>query len=253
VLRGPILGLLAGICLMGIPRLLAEVPAQYSDIPLACFLAGAVLFAVLDRPIVSGAMAGSAAWTKDEGLLFLAILVAAVALLKRRNLLRTCYGAAPVGALALIFKLVIARETHTMVYHAQSSLSQKLFDFSRYQTIGSAMGQEIFTWNVGWYHPLLPLAILLAALRIDRRHLSDALFCAAITFTLLLGYFGAYVITPADLQWHIGSSLTRLFVQLSPLLLISVFATMRAPEPAVVAATVPPNPGLHRKAQRQSE
>jgi len=82
-LRGAVPGVLAGLCLMGVPAVLTEVPSQYADVPLACFMAGAALFALLDCPAMAGVLAGFAAWTKDEGLLFLAILFAAIAVLKR--------------------------------------------------------------------------------------------------------------------------------------------------------------------------
>lgn len=249
-LRGPVIGLLAGVCLMGIPALLTEVPAQYGDVPLACFMADAVLFALLDRPVISGALAGCAAWTKDEGLLFLAVLFAALTVLQRRKLLRFCYGAAPVAALVLLFKFVIAGETHSLVNGAEAGLAQKLSDFSRYQTIAAAMAREIFAWSAGWYHPLLPIAILLFALRIDRRCLRDVLFCAASAFAIVFGYFGVYVITPSDLQWQLENSLTRLFVQVCPIVLIAAFVAMRAPEPAKVIEPIQPDPKPRRKKKR---
>lgn len=37
--------------------------AQYSDVSLACFFACAVVFALLDCPVISGTAAGCAAWT----------------------------------------------------------------------------------------------------------------------------------------------------------------------------------------------
>jgi hypothetical protein len=184
VLRGEVLGVLAGICLMGIPAFLGQVPAQYADVPLACFLAGAVLFTLIDRPAMAGVMAGLAAWTKDEGLLFLLILFAAMAILKRPKLLRFCYGAAPAAALALVFKFGIARGTHSLVGAAQTGMASKLTDFTRYWTIASAMVREIFDWGVGWYHPLLPVVVLAIALRFDRKQFRDSLFCSAVALAL---------------------------------------------------------------------
>lgn len=226
-LRGAASGLLAGICLMGIPTLMMEVPAQYSDVPLACFLAGAVLLALLDWPVAAGAMAGCAAWTKDEGLLVLAILFVAVAILQKPRLWRFCCGAAPVAILALIFKFGIARGVQSLVSAGQV---QKLTDFSRYSAIASAMLREIYHWHVEWYHPVLPLAILLIGLGLDRRYWRETVFCGAIALALLIGYFGVYLITPNDLQWQMDTSLTRLLVQVAPLILIAAFLSMRRPE-----------------------
>jgi hypothetical protein len=146
-------------------------------------------------------LAGFAAWTKDEGLLFLAILFAAMAALRRPGLLRFCCGAAPAAALVLVFKFVIARGTHSLVSTAQNNnMTAKLSDWSRVQLTAAAMAREGFTWNSGWYHPILPLLVLAIVLRFDRRQMRDGLFCLAIGLSLLLGYFGVYVITPNDLQ-----------------------------------------------------
>jgi hypothetical protein len=107
LLRGPSLGLLSGLVLVGAPFFLREAPSQYADVPLACFMAGALLLLLLARPALAGAFAGLAAWTKDEGLLFLAVFIVAAALF-RRGWLRAAAGAIPAAALVLVFKLAIA-------------------------------------------------------------------------------------------------------------------------------------------------
>ena len=249
-LRGPLSGALAAICLIAIPALLTEAPAQYADLPLACFMAGAVLLALLDRPALAGAMAGMAAWTKDEGLLFLAIGVLAVAIQKRHALVRFCSGAAPAAVLALIFKFAIARGTHTAVGLAHSSLASKLTDANRYAITASAMLRELLHWNAGWYHPVLPIAVLALALRFDRRHAREALFCLAIAACMVGGYFGVYIITPYALEWQLQSSLTRLFVQLCPIVLAGIVLALRAPEGALVFEPAAPKPESRRKSKR---
>src|SRR5437660_1023992 len=57
LLRSQSLGLLLGLGLLGTPTLLHEVPSQYADIPLACYLAGALVFLLLNRPILAGVLA----------------------------------------------------------------------------------------------------------------------------------------------------------------------------------------------------
>jgi hypothetical protein len=249
-LRGPVPGVLAGLCLMGIPPVLHEVTSQYADVPLATFMAGATMFALLDYPAMAGLLAGFAAWTKDEGVLFLAILFAAIAVLKRPRLLRFCYGAAPAAALVLVFKFAIARGTNSLMGGAQGSMASKLGDWNRYQITASAIARELFTWNVGWYHPVLPIAVLAIVLGFDRSRMRDGLFCLAIGLSLQLGYFGVYVITPYELRWQLQSSLTRLFVQISPILLIAAFVAMRAPELAPIVEPVKPDLQQRRKGKR---
>jgi hypothetical protein len=208
------------------------------------------VFALLDFPALAGVLAGFAAWTKDEGVLFLAIMFAAIAALRRPALLRFCYGAAPATALVLVFKFVIARGTHSLVSAAQNSMTSKLSDWSRVQLIAAAMAREIFTWNVGWYHPIMPLLVLAIVLRFDRRQMRDGLFCLAIGLSLLFGYFGVYVITPNELRWQLQSSLTRLFVQVCPIMLIAAYVAIRVPEPAPLAELVKPDVQHRRNGKR---
>ena len=78
----------------------------------------------------------------------------------------------------------------------------------------------------------------------------DALFSAAVALTLLAGYFAFYVITPYELAWQLQSSVTRLFVQVAPLVLIAIFIAMRTPEPAPAIDLVKPEPQHRRKAKR---
>ena len=47
---------------------------------------------------------------------------------------------------------------------------------------------------------------------------------------MLGGYLFAYVITPYDLEWHIGSSIRRLFIQLWPAWVFIFFYCVRGPE-----------------------
>ena len=93
-LRGPTLGLLAALSLAATPAVLHEVPAEYADVPLACYMAGAIAFALLDRPVLAGILAGLAAWTRT-GVLFLAVFLAATALFRRRAAVRVMAGAMP--------------------------------------------------------------------------------------------------------------------------------------------------------------
>jgi hypothetical protein len=47
---------------------------------------------------------------------------------------------------------------------------------------------------------------------------------------MMCGYLFAYVITPYDLKWHIGSSIRRLFIQLWPAWVFLFFYCVRGPE-----------------------
>jgi hypothetical protein len=230
-LRGPVIGLLAGICLMVVPPLLREAPSQYADVPLACFLAGAVVLTLLDRPVFAGLMAGCAACTKDEGILLALSVLAAIVILHRSRAIRYCLAAAPFFGLILSFKFFMLRGTHSLLGDAQAGLTHRLTDFGWYVTVAAAMAHELARWNIGWYQPILPIAVLLLGLGLDRQNLRKVAFCGVVALAALLGYFEVYLVTPNDLPWQLQTSLTRLFVQICPVVLIMFFVAMRSPPP----------------------
>jgi hypothetical protein len=239
-LRSRSLGLLAGLLLLGSPLVLMEVPAQYADVPLACYFMGALLFGLLDRPILAGAFAGFAAWTKDEGFLFLAVFLVGSAIFKRKQFPRLIAAALPAAALVLFFKAVLARGTPSLMSSSAPGLVHRLLDVGRYWQVAGAFVGGFLGMMVDWYHPALPVIILAVALRFDRTHKRDALFTGGICLLVLLGYFGIYVITPNDLAWQLQTSLNRLFVQVWPSLLLAVFVGLRTPEGMVkIAAPAP--------------
>ena len=98
-LRGSAQAYIAGVVLLGNVFLIRHASAQYADVPLMFFYAAAVSLMVLHDEVaddkgtgalaLGGLAAGLAAWTKNEGLLFLvALMVAHFAVVARANGLR---------------------------------------------------------------------------------------------------------------------------------------------------------------------
>jgi hypothetical protein len=237
-LRGGSLGLLCGLVLVGTPSLLHEVPAQYADIPLACFYAGTLLFLLLDKPVAAGVFAAFTAWTKDEGFLFLVVLFAVLAIWRRARLLPAAAGALPVVILALVFKLAMAGG-HSLVSADVPGMGARLGTVSRYGTILGAFWSEFWSMRSGWYHPILPLLALAVSLRFKRQFRAQALFAGAVAGLTLSGYFAVYTITPNDLTWQLQTSLNRIFVQIWPLLVLAAFLALTPPEDLAIARPEP--------------
>jgi hypothetical protein len=238
--RGETLGLLAAMTLASTPALLHQVPAQYADIPLACYIAGAIVFVLLDRPLLAGVFAGCAAWTKDEGLLFLAVLLAVTAAWKRRAALAALAGALPATVLVVIFKTWLARGNTSLLSVSLPEAARRLSDAGRYGATLTALGREFANMGAGWYHPILPLIALAVALRFDRGHRRDAVYCGALSALLLTGYFGVYILANNDLNWLLQTSVNRVLVQVWPALVLAGFAGLRAPEAAMSVRNAPP-------------
>ena len=228
------LGLLLGLALTATPTLVHAVPDQYADVPLACYFAGAIMLALLDRPALAGLLAGLAAWTKDEGLLFVAVFLTAAAVFKRRQLLRLFAGAAAGGAVAVFFKAVLARGIPSLLSGSPRNLAQHLTDPARYRQVALAMAAEFGNMGIGWYHPVLPALILAIALRFELRRERDLLFCCTVALLLYAGYFAVYIITPNDLTWQLQTSLSRVYLQFWPILLLAIWTALRSPESTAI-------------------
>ena len=248
-LRGPTLGMLAALVLASTPALLHQVPNQYADVQLACYFAGAIVFALLDRPILAGIFAGCAAWTKDEGVLFLVVLLVITAAWKRRTAVATLAGAAPAAALAIVFKTWLARGNAGLLSTSLPGAGKRLADAGRYGATMAAFGREFAHMGVGWYHPILPVIALAVVLRFDRERRRDAAYCAALAGFLLLGNFGVYILTNNDLAWQLHTSLNRVLLQIWPALVLAAFVGLRKPKAAVVVKPAMPAAKLRRKAR----
>jgi hypothetical protein len=227
---------------------LREVPAQYADVPLACYLAGAIVLALLDRGILAGIFAGFAAWTKDEGLLFLVLFLPAIAIFRPRALRVSISGALLPAALVGCFKALLVRGSSSLLAMSLPGALHRIFDPARYGTVLAAFGREFLNMGAGWYHPILPLLALAIALGFDRQRRKDVLFCSAILAGLLLGDFGVFLVTVNDPSWQLQTSLNRILVQMWPALVLAAFVGLRAPDISAV-----PQPARSAKTRRKAK
>ncbi len=258
--RSGSLGLLAGIVLLGTVRFLRCGASQYADVPLAFFfLATIALLNLYDEqrdgeqrqpniPVrlgrllsLAGLTAGLAAWTKNEGMLFLAITLAVRAATAWRQLgfrqaLSECgcflAGAAPPLLVLIVFKSQIPASNDLIASQGLNATTQRLLDPLRHLAIWRG-GLEGFLQVAQAYAVVIPVCFLLLGrhrvLAGTTRHLR---FSAAIMGLMLVGYYAAYLTTPYDLNWHLSTSVDRLLVQLWPLVVLAAFSQMRAPEEA---------------------
>jgi len=239
LLRGGGQGWLAGTALLCSYTYVYTARLQYADIPLGFFvLATAVAFALHDRagragwffPALAGAMAGLAAWTKNEGQLLLVAAVLARAVVAARDRAWAAAarefawfaaGLAPAGAALLVFKAGFAPPNDLVAGQSASTLD-RLADLARHEQIARRFAGEV--WEVAPYM----VAVLGAyALLVGRppagRRGPGVLTPALIVALMTAGYYLVYLTTPHDLTWHLGTSSLRLLAQLWPLALFTLF------------------------------
>jgi Dolichyl-phosphate-mannose-protein mannosyltransferase len=241
-LRGRNAAMLGGLALSSTPFFIEQGTSQYADVPLSFFiLASLVLLNVTEghnteslRPVMlSGLAAGFAAWTKNEGLLFLSALIAAQAWAifssprrqtsshesagNWRRLASFVLGAAPVLVLIAWFKHTIA--TPGDLFSTPYVMIQKILTPSRWWTILQWFAKEFLRFGNWWIIPatMAILAFCVLTLPTRKRGSSPVLHISALALCVTLaGYFAIYLITPRDLYWHLRFALSRLFLQLWP-------------------------------------
>jgi hypothetical protein len=242
-LKSPGQGALSLILLGGTGLFLGEGGRQTADVPLAFYVLASVTFLFFyyheKRALLmafAGFMAGLAAWTKNEGIFFLfaSAGVLSIASLGKRSLRDLLlYGAGSLIPLILLFhfKSQIAPSSE-FLSGGFDSISQYLVDITRHQLIFGAF-KGFFLHGGGWYHIGIYL-ILAVYFLLFKSHIRDKSGVILISFAILaiqvMGYYGFYLISPYDLEWHVTYSLNRLFVHIYPATVFVVMAATQPPE-----------------------
>jgi len=262
ILRSAGQGLLGGLALMGSPFFLILGAYQVADIPLAFFiLTTLVVFIIYDRfseqngrtLVLAGLAAGLAAWTKNEGLLFLlvapAIRFAVVARTRDvvsagREIPWFLAGAVPVAIILAIFKITLAPSNDIFAGQSLQDMASRLTDPARYVEILKAWFLTGFTFTQGIlniqtglrFNPgvvgllLLTVYMIFMGIHVRTQDRPGVLSAAVILLAVAGGFFAVYLITPQNLHWHLTTSLNRLLMQLWPGFLFWFFMTARTPE-----------------------
>jgi len=253
VLRGKTQGLLAGITLLGTPLFIEQGTSQLADIPLSFFfLATIALFCFQEelaknKPgflFLAGMAAGLSAWAKNEGLLFLgSIMLARLAVrvwvrewkVYLRQMTVFALGLAPVLTILLYYKTQLVPPNDLLSALGSEASLARLADLSRYWVVGKAFAVEAAHFGKGFFSGTLLLLVYLLLLgRNDEEKAAREIVAALMTLGMLLvGYFFAYIIIPYELLWSLSTSLSRLFLQLWPSLLLVFFLAVNTPEQAM--------------------
>lgn len=266
-LRGRSQGYLGAMVLLGTPLFLLMGSSQFADVPLAFFILATLVLlhgygSSPDRPpgplILAGLTGALCAWTKNEGILFFPIVAAVLlfteaysagwkAALRRTALFLA--GALPVLLTIGYFKMQFAPPNDLMAGFGVAAGLAKLTDPGRYAEVakaflitGVSFTQGLFdarkgiSLNVGGVVATAVLIgyLFLMGVRTDRRDRIAVVRSAAILGLMLLGFFFVYVLTPRDLEYHLATSLNRLFLQLWPGFIFLFLMIAGSPEPALL-------------------
>lgn len=231
---------IAAILLMTQPVVAYHGMSLIADLPETFyFLASAGLMPLFlshrdkSLAVIAGLMAGLAAWTKNEGMAFAAVnLIAWVGIgifLKERLLIRNfLFGISLPMLVVILFKILLAPQNDLLAEN-QNILAQ-LFVLPRYIMIIKHAAGDL--WNFGIQPVPIAAALFIYMLLAGRTRNSIQVMLPAMfaVSAQLLVYFFIYVITPLDLEWHLGSSLGRLYLHLFPLALLCLFLWVKTPD-----------------------
>jgi hypothetical protein len=244
LLRGVRLGLLAGLVLLATPALFTQAAWQYADVPVGFFIlatlaamAMAEHFRESSYAVLAGGSAAFAAWTKNEGLLWLlAFLLARLIVARRRLLVPFLAGVIPVLAVILLFKARVATSSDIFGPSGRVGMLARLLDPSRYIVIVHETMKHAWEFGPLLISPFLILGAYLAVVGIQKDERDRAMRRTSTLALLFIasGYFATYVVHPNPLAWELDCSMDRLLLQIWPGIVFSIFLAARSlrPEPA---------------------
>jgi hypothetical protein len=240
ILRGRTQAALALLALLGASTFARNGAAQYADIPLSFFILAAALLMILEERfstagVLAGLSLGFAAWTKNEGLLFVAAALVARAVFLRPSVMcwaRLGAGFAPAAAVVVFFKLHDAPANDLL---ASAKLS-RLAEFGRYWAVTYEFVHQILIFGGYVISPVLVLGVyawLLGVPEEQKRSRANRALLAMLAL-MLAGDFAIYILSANDLDWQLGTSLSRVLLQVWPLTVLTLFAFLAAPKAEAV-------------------
>jgi hypothetical protein len=230
---------LALIGLLGFAGLASTGADQLADVPAACYFLSSAAMLVLyfdtrgtSLPVMAGLAAGLGAWTKDEGLPFLAIasLVWIVMGASRHKELlgRFALGASGPTLLVLLHKAFLAPRSEILI-----GIDQRLglmIDPARYAQILPKVLASLLGPETGLAIPLAALILYAVLMGRSPDGVGGLRLLGLMVVLQMAVYVSVYLLTPFDPDLLISTSSARLYLQLHPIILLAIFLWLRSPE-----------------------
>ena len=240
-LRGLTWGLLAGLVLATTPCFATFSSNQQSDVPLAAFLAlcAALLMMALEEGrdpllVLAGFAAGLAAWTKNEGLLYLCCLGAALLWRERRvrPVVLFLLGAAPLLALLAGFKLGLRPPNDFALFTTPQGLISRALSPARWgELLLLVLRRIVYFQDFALWVIAEALLLVLVLRKLPGNVPGTALLL------IFAAYAPIYVLQPHPVEWIYRTSVDRIFIQLWPAAILATLLPLaRATAPAKATA-----------------
>jgi len=233
---------MAVLLLLATPGLLLFSTFQTADIPLAYFFLAAASLLVIGRRennrglvLLAGLMAGFSAWTKNEGIPFVILIMLCSIFVfgirqARTNLLSLLAGMALPILVIILFKTLISVNNDLFADNGLREIILKLFTPSRYIQILTYLMSELIHLGNWPISILVVLSVYGWIMGIRKLSSSAEKVLLILVFSQFVVYMLIYLITPHDLEWHMHYSMSRLLMHLFPMALCSFFLLVNTPE-----------------------
>lgn len=226
---------LASMILIAVSGVVSSGTYLIADVPVTYFIfaSGLLMYLYTQRNelsllALSGFMAGLAGWTKNEGLLFIAISPVALIISSPKNLKKAFiyYLSGLLLPLLVILYFKSIAPPNDLATNSLTDMLHQVMDPSRYGLI-----LKSFLSTLQSREPILLFLYALFMWRDFNKDHLRGIFVLVVMFSLqVLGYGFIYLITPYDLEWHLLTSQSRLFMQIVPLTLFLCFVISADPE-----------------------
>jgi len=228
-------GALGGLLLLCVPAFVDRGTSQYADMPIAAYLLLGVMIIHKDRSTsafgLSGFALGLVAFTKNEGLLYVLLLILSVIYACWYSGQRMPKRSVIVWVAALVpgigSNLIVKGLAPINVQLRVNILEMIPLIPARGLLIVEGFLEEFLYWR-DWML-FWPLAILLCVLMRPRnrsRDFWDLAFTAFLCLSLV-SFIGVYLLTPHPVEWHIKSSFDRLLIQILPIFIFLLVLRLR--------------------------
>ena len=226
---------LALLVLFSVSDFIGSGATQVADVPIAFFMLGTGILVFLysfkvqrGLLVLAGLSAGLAAWTKNEGIVFVLVSLIGLGVAYRKELKQIfswyVLGLAVPIIVLLYFKIALAPPGDLFVDFANQV--GQITDSNRHFEILKQMRLDLMAL-LNW--TLLVVYALILGVDRSRLHFSAFLACLIIILLQLAGYYSILLISPHHVLWHL-SALYRLLLQIAPLIVFLYFSVVKPPE-----------------------
>ena len=241
-------GLIAGLIMLCTPFFMVMGYSQYADNTVGYFYLATVILLTFARKgkttnthllIAAGVTAGMAAWSKNEGLLFIVCLFTSQLVLMRFNDYQKLLNEMKYLLLGMLpFLLIIAYQKFIIappnqIISAQGEATfDKLADIERYKIVFDWFVLQFSTFGKWAINPwwFILGGLLLRGISIKDNNYSFLPNIILLSL-MLIGFFFVEIITPHGLSYYLSTSVHRLFFQLFPTFLFVYFVAINGNKP----------------------